>query len=109
MRITVIKTGGIAGVREELGPIESEAIADDLRAEIEEELRRVRFEEMPTEPPPHEPIRDGFNFLIEVVDGDRSHQVACDEAEMRGLERLLGLLEQAGSYHSKPWEQDDEG
>jgi Emfourin len=105
MQITVIKSGGIEGVREELGPVDIETLADDLRTEIEEELQRVDFEEMPSEPPPHDRRPDGFGYVIEVVDGDRSHQVECDDAEMRGLESLLGLLDRAGSWHSKPWEQ----
>lgn len=104
MQITVIKTGGFAGVREELGPVEGETIAEGLRAEIEGELRKVRFEEMPTEPPPHDRVADGFGYTIEVIDGDRSHSVEFDQGEKRGLSHLLTLIEKTGGYHPKPWE-----
>jgi hypothetical protein len=101
MKLAATKSGGFAGVREELGPIDDDALPDDLRAKIEQELERVGFSEMPSEPPRHTPIDDGFNYTITVTDGDRSHCVAFGDGIGRGLFRLLAMVEKAaGGWRS---------
>jgi len=97
MLITVKRTGGFAGVREELGPVDTDTVQDEIREAIEAELGEVGFWDLPSEAPPHEPIRDGFDYEISIVDDDRNHSVSFDDRDGRGLLRLFCLIATSGA------------
>jgi hypothetical protein len=102
MKITVAKTEGMTGSPEELGPIESDDLSENLRAEIDDELGGVDFFEMPAEPEGKR-IADVDGYRITIVDGDRSHSVQFDQVHNRGLGHLLRLIEKSGvGYHPRP-------
>jgi hypothetical protein len=102
MEITIHKSEGMSGAQEELGPIDSGELPPELQGEIEEEIRKVDFFDLPTEPE-GDPAFDADAYRISIVDGDRAHAVAFNIADERGLGRLRSLIEKSGAgYHSVP-------
>jgi hypothetical protein len=94
MQIRATRSGGILGVREELGPIDTDAISGGLGDEIEAEVEKVGFFDLPSEPAPHDPWPDAFYYGITVEDGDCTHSVSFEDGEWQGLLRLSCLLDQ---------------
>lgn len=101
MEITVRRTGGLAGVNEQVGPVDTAEVDARLADQIETTLRDVDFFELPLAFPPTSGP-DVFEFAATVVDGDRSHSTSWDDLSDRPpeLDELVELLLRSGA----PWE-----
>jgi len=103
MQITAHRTGGIAGLTERLGPIDSEEHGGKIEAKIEE----IHFFDLQEEVPGGEGGADIRTISILVSDPPRAHEVIfseqSDAAREWGLFDLLDLLEACGAK----WEQVD--
>lgn len=97
MKISATRSGGILGVSEELGPIDTGSLPGELGREIEAEVQRVGFFDLPAEPSAHEPWPDAFHYGITVEDGDRSHSVSFEDGGWQGLLHLSCLLDETGA------------
>lgn len=107
MEITVIRSGGLLGATEELGPLDSKDLPARLQGEIQEEIEKAGFFELPAELP-GKPIPDGYSYGIAISEKDRSHSVTFRDVDMGGLGRLLALIEQSGAgYHRKGREPEE--
>jgi hypothetical protein len=98
VEITVTRTGGIAGVHERLGPVDTAQASNG--AAIEEQVEQMGFFEMPERMPDDGGIADAFGYEIEVADGSRRHSVAFTEPmddSRRGLQRLVALVAESGA------------
>lgn len=100
MKITVLRTGGIRGVNESLGPIDTESLSPDQARSIEEQVEAAGFFELPSvlnEPT----VRDGFTYRVTVVDGERQHTATAydgsHDAQVDSLAALTRLLEETGA------------
>jgi hypothetical protein len=95
MQVLVRRTGGIAGVNEQLGPVDT-AQAGEEGQRIEQKVEEIGFFEMPERLPGGEDIRDAFEYSVTVDDGYRSHTVSFTETPddtKRGLQHLIALVE----------------
>lgn len=110
MEVTVDRTGGLAGVRERLGPVDTSQLnAGGLGAQIEAKVSEIGFFDLPEQLTGGEHASDTFKYKVTVVDGDRNHSVSYDElsneAERCGVKDLVKLLDQAGvGWHDAPLE-----
>ena len=109
MEISVLRTGGIAGVRERLGPIDTSALADDLGDRLEAKVEEMGFFDFPERIPDESTIYDAFQHDITVSDGDRRHSVTfsdgAEERYRRPLGELVQLLRETGSdFEDEPRE-----
>ena len=100
MEITIEKSGGFAGVRERLGPVDT-AEQGDAGAEIETKVEQIGFFELPGRLPEDNQIRDGFGYAMTVEADDRRHRVEYSDGSRREdrqpLDELTQLLEANGS------------
>lgn len=100
MEISVLRTGGLAGVNERLGPLDTGALEGDLGEQLERKVDEIGFFDFPERIPDDHRIFDAFQYDVTVVDGDRRHSVTFrDGAEERygqPLRELIGLLRETG-------------
>jgi hypothetical protein len=91
--ITVRRTGGFAGVNEQLGPVEAD---ERTRAFVEE----IGFFHFDAQLPGGERVFDAFNYSITVEEGGNSHTVSFTDAGddvARPFLRLIALVEEGGA------------
>jgi hypothetical protein len=110
MKVTVRKSGGIAGVHEQIGPVDT-AQEGDAGGRIEAKIEQIGFFSMPKELPEEHRIIDGFGYGVSVDDGDRHHEVEYGDGtkreERQPLDELQGLLEENGwTYRDVPREAE---
>jgi hypothetical protein len=74
MQITVMRSGGFAGITEELGAVATETLGED-GLELERLVSEARFFELPSELP-GDAGADMFRYEVTVVEEGRSHTVA---------------------------------
>lgn len=99
MRVTVEKTGGLAGVFHELGPVDSGDLPESTAKELAKRLAEIDFFNIPEDIRDPE-ILDDFNYELNIDDGDRHHGVAWNslspENYRNALADIIKLLEAAG-------------
>lgn len=99
MQITVQRTGGIAGVNERLGPVDTDHVSGAVGSAISAKVEAIGFFDMPSELEPSG-VYDDFHMSVHVVDGGRDHTVSCDalskDPAARGLGELVKLLTDGG-------------
>lgn len=95
MQITVWKTGGIQGVRERLGPVETDRVSGAVGSAIIQMVDEMGFFDLSSDGEPGQAF-DDFHFSIHIVDGERENQVSFDglaggplAAKLRDLVQLL--------------------
>jgi hypothetical protein len=104
--ITVRRSGGFAGQREKVGPMNTANVANG--AEIEAQVEAIGFFDLPAELPPAADalqIPDAYYHEVEVVDGERQHAVGIPGNAGRdaaGLGKLIGLVLAGGAI----WQRD---
>lgn len=77
MQATVWKTGGFAGVRERLGPVDTDRVFGAVGSAIIRMVDEIRFFDLSGDGEPGQAF-DDFHFSIHIVDGEREHQVSFD-------------------------------
>ena len=110
MEITFKKSGGLAGVHERLGPVDT-AQQGDAGGEIEAKVEQIGFFAMPERLPEEGPVYDGFGYGVTVADAERRHQVEYSDSsrsdDRRPLDELAQLLEANGwAYREVPLEAE---
>lgn len=99
MQLTVLKTGGVAGMRQQLGPVDTDHVSGAVSSAIARMVEEVGFFNLPERLEPSN-MPDDFHLVIDIVDGARDHQVAFDEhspsPEARSLLELVAALQQGG-------------
>ena len=93
MQIKVTRSGGFAGVTEELGTASTEELGEEGR-ELEQLVRDARFFELPAELQ-GEPGADMYRHEVTVIDDGRSHTVAYtgeDDAAPEPLRQLIAKV-----------------
>lgn len=101
MQVTVTRTGGFAGVHQQLGPVDTSRLDREIADQVERTLTELDFFNLPERLPTSDTVYDGFFYAVEVAADGRDHTVrtedgAADPAAIE-LRRLIGLLEEAGS------------
>lgn len=93
MRIEFSRTGGIAGLRT-LVRLDSDALADDERSEVERLVQQADFFALAAEY--RSPRPDAFRYAITIEAPGQAHRVAADEMAMP--DRLRPLVAKLKSY-----------
>lgn len=100
MQLVATRSGGIAGVREELGPVDTDSIDSGLAERIQTSLDEVGFFDLPEEISSDRRIADGFSYSLKAT-GEREHRVRwSDGAEhpaLQGLRNVRQLMEETGA------------
>lgn len=91
MKITIVRTGGIAGIRAQLGPVDTLELG--AGGQIVRKVQEIDFFELPEELSKRgRPIPDGFSYAMTVDDGDRQHTVRYgDDSEPAARTPLFEL------------------
>jgi hypothetical protein len=99
MEITVTRTGGFAGVHQQLGPVDTSSLDSEVAEQIDRIITELDFFNL-QDSPAAGVVYDGFFYAVQVVADDRDHTVrtedGSDDPAAGGLRRLIGLLEDAG-------------
>ncbi|HEX5928694.1 MAG TPA: hypothetical protein VFY48_04795 [Solirubrobacterales bacterium] len=99
MKITIVRTGGIAGVEAQLGPVDTLELP--IGGVIVRKVQEIEFFELPEElPQTGAPVPDGFSYAMTVEEDERRHTVGYGSASEADARRRLfevqKLLVQAG-------------
>lgn len=99
MELTVVRTGGFAGVHERIGPVDADSLDGSLGLQIEAKVETIEFFDLPAELP-ERPIFDGFRYRVTVTVGDRTHSVRYGDGtkDRRGVNELVALMEKADAW-----------
>lgn len=101
MEITVIRSGGFAGVHERLGPVDTSSLDAERAQEIEAKVEEAGFFELPDELPQEREIRDGFGYRMTISADGKEHDVSygdgSEQAAAKRLGELVRLLEDDGA------------
>jgi hypothetical protein len=95
MRITVKRSGGFAGLSEELASVDTADLEAERAEQIEQLVGDISFFDLPTELSPDEVGADQFRYEITVSDDGREHTVTYQDnggAEVAQLRRLVEAL-----------------
>lgn len=99
MQISVARTGGIAGVHQQLGPVDLGGAAPEIRSRITAMIRKMDFFDLP-DSVGYGRVFDGFRDLISIKEGDRSHKVRLEPGDedpnAAPLAALVRALTEAG-------------
>lgn len=106
MQVTVVKTGGFAGVHQQFGPVETSSLDTEVAKEIDRIVTEVDFFNLPERLPPTTNISDGFFYAVQVVADGRDHTVETEDGSEDSasiqLRRLARLLEDAVAGSEDP-------
>ena len=91
MKISVTRSGGFAGVTDEIGSVDTVQLDDAARQKLEQGVRRMKFFELPARLPGEPVGADLFAYRVTVRDGPREHSVTFtgEEGAAATLRELL--------------------
>jgi hypothetical protein len=99
MEITVTRSGGIAGVNEQLGPVNTTRLEPERAAEVEHLLEQSKFFDLPE----HLPTGRGFDlfyYRMTVRSDGRDHSVSFDDStpdeDRSGINTIMAWLRDNG-------------
>lgn len=92
MKITIVRTGGLAGMRAHLGPVETGELGE-AGVRIANEVEEVGFFELPSELPLRTRIADGFNYAMTIEDGQRRHSVSYGDGTELSARRPVAEIQ----------------
>lgn len=96
MRIDLVRTGGVAGIRR-ASSIASNTLADHDAQELTRLVDASRFFELPAQAAHADAGSDHFHYAITIDDGVRSHTVEREEASIPpALRPLMAWLTARG-------------
>jgi hypothetical protein len=99
MRISVTRTGGYAGLTEELGAADTSQLDAAARQTLEQAVRAMNFFELPARLPGEPVGADFLTYVVTVQDGQREHNVTFtgEEATAAPLRDLIATVTRAQS------------
>ena len=101
MRIDVVRTGGVAGVRR-ASSIASDTLPEHDTRELTRLVEASRFFDLPGRIEHADSGGDRFGYAITIDDGSRSHTVEVDESAVpAALRPLIAWLTAAGRRGEK--------
>lgn len=105
MRITVTRTGGFAGLHQQLGPVETSSLDSEVADQVGRIVTESDFFSLP-ESLQGSPVHDGFRYTVRINDGDREHTVVTegmsDDPAVGRLHALIEVLDQAVGFDNAP-------
>jgi hypothetical protein len=105
MRITVTRTGGFAGLHQQLGPVETSSLDSEVADQVSRIVTESDFFNLP-QSLQGSPVYDGFRYTVRIDDGDREHTVEMEglseDPPMVRLHELIGVLDQAVGFDNAP-------
>ncbi len=92
MRLTLVRSGGVTGIRKET-TVDTGRLDPARARAVEECVGRCGFFDLPGRVGEGKPQPDRFQLALTVEDGARSHTVRFSEKEVpQGLDPVLDLL-----------------
>jgi hypothetical protein len=102
MQITVTKTGGFAGVNQQLGPVDTSSLDSRVADDVSRIIREVDFFNLPRSLPKSGQMSDAFYYAVSATDGSRNHTVQMGDDSSGSaadkLRELIRVLEQAVGF-----------
>jgi hypothetical protein len=93
MKITVKRTGGYAGLSEEVAAVDTSRLDPAVAKRVEQLTRNLVFSDQPDAAASDEAVgADMFRYEITASDGERQHTLAFSEGSS-GAAPLLSLVE----------------
>lgn len=94
MKISVTRSGGFAGISEEIASVDTTRLERTLGQRLEQMVRDARFFELPDHLPASDVGADRFRYEVTVTDGVRRHSVTYEDDSPRSLpvRRLVEAL-----------------
>lgn len=105
MRVTVTKTGGFAGLHQQLGPADMASLDPGVAGQVGRIVTELDFFNLP-ESLPGARVYDGYSYAVRLVDDERDHTVRTegnsDDPAVAALHELIGLLNQVVGFEYRP-------
>jgi hypothetical protein len=96
VRITVTRSGGFAGISEQIADVETDGLAPVSARQVEQVIHDIGFFGLPPAVASSSVGADLFHYGISVSDGERQHHVEYDDdgesPEAAPLRRLVELV-----------------
>ena len=94
MTISVTRTGGFAGLTDELGTVDTATLDATAKQALELAVRRTNFFQLPARLPGEPVGADLFTYRVTVKDGSRAHSVSFtgEEGAAAGLRVLVAAV-----------------
>ena len=107
MQITVMQTGGLLGVHQQLGPVQTSSLDREVAEQVDRIITESDFFALPERLPSIGQVFDDFTYAVHVVDGHHAHTVELqgqsgDPAASALLELVRLLDGAAGGFHAVP-------
>src|SRR4051812_22321814 len=100
MRITLTRGGGFTGIKEQLGPLETEELEADLAGRIIAKVDEISFFDLPARIPGEPKTSEAIWHRIAIADGERKNEVTddnqSDQSQVAPLDELRNLVEESG-------------
>lgn len=93
MLITVKRTGGFAGLSEEVARVDTARLSQHAAQQVQQAVQRLGFFELPTAVAPEALGADLLQYQISIEDGGREHRVSFYQDEAPGTEPLLKFID----------------
>ena len=100
MKISIVRSGGFAGLTEALGDLDTAQLTPVQAREIEALVEAARFFELPGELPSDAVGADYIHYEVTVTDGTRHHAVRFVDDQSARSRPLTTLIERV--LHTVP-------
>lgn len=97
MKITITRIGGVTGIPEELGPVDTDSLEKDTARQVSELIAKMDFFNLPADIAKAESA-EAFDYDTTVTDGSRTHTVhSNDNSTATYKNQLHELIELLGA------------
>ena len=93
MKISVTRTGGFAGLSEQLVALDTADLDATAAQRVERLIREIRFFELPSEIGGGTIGADMFRYEIAIIDGERQHSISFVADDSPATAPLRGLVD----------------
>lgn len=90
MKINIRRTGGFAGISEEIGAVDTQNLDADTGRDIENRIKTIGFFGLPEQV--GGPGADLFHLEITVVDKGRTHKVSVAEEDREDTDEIRSVI-----------------
>ena len=99
LRISVVRSGGFAGIRRPLGTIDTAGLSEQEAVRLRELVERSGFFDLPAVlPAANEELRDQFSYTVSVRGSQREHTVHPTEGSV--VQPLVDFVRELGQRES---------
>ncbi len=97
MKLSITRSGGLAGISESLGSVDTASLPPARARQIEQQLEALRFFELPPVFPASAVGADMFRYTLTATRDDTQHTVVFTDDGRPELQPLRALIREVGA------------